>query len=76
MLSAALRQGLWSSYGPFTLELMALPSNALRSPSGMGLPFFLREQRLTAAGLNVFAQLHPKGRLYVFPPFALITSLL
>ena len=50
MLSADLRATLWSSYGPFALDLMALPSNALRSPSGVRLPFFSRK-------------LHPSARV-------------
>ena len=76
MLSAALRLQLWSCYGPFTCDLMALPSNALRSPAGARLPFFSREQHPSAAGLNVFAQPRPRGRLYVFPPFTIITPLI
>ena len=76
MLSADLPRTLWSSYGPFALNLMALPSNALRSPSGMRLPCFLRELHPSAAGVNVFSQPCLKGRLYAFPPFGLISPLI
>ena len=76
MLSASLRLALWSCYGPFSCDRMALPSNALRSPSGARLPFFSREPHPLAAGLNVFAQPCPRGRSYVFPPFALVTPLI
>ena len=76
MLSSALRSKLWSVYGPFTFDLMALPSNALRAPSGRALPFFSRYPSPLSAGVNLFAQSPPRGRLYVFPPFGVIVSLI
>ena len=76
MLSAALRRKLWSAYGPFSFDLMALPSNVLRDPSGRPLPFFSRYPVPSAAGTCVFAQSPPSGRLYVYPPFIVITPLL
>lgn len=76
MLSESLRRKLWSTYGPFSFDLMALPSNVLRDPSGRPLPFFSRHPVPAAVGTNVFAQSAPRGRLYVNPPFAVITPLL
>ena len=75
MLSPALRAHVWSVYGPLAFDLMALPSNVFRSPSGMRLPFFSRDPLSSSAGTDVFAQRPPAGRLYVFPPFALILPL-
>ena len=76
MLAVPLRARLWDCYGPFSFDLMALPSNVLRDPSGHALPFFSRAPAPRSAGVNVFAQRPPKGRLYVFPPFAVITPLI
>ena len=75
-LSVKLRLRLWECYGPFSIDLMALPSNVMRSPSGRSLPFFSRAPAPGSAGCNVFLQSPPKGLLYVFPPFALITPLI
>ena len=76
MLSEPLRRKLWSAYGPFSFDLMALPSNVLCDPSGRPLPFFSHHPVPAAAGTNVFAQSAPQGRLYAYPPFAIITPLL
>ena len=76
MLSLDLRRRLWQAYGPFTFDLMASPSNVLRSPSGAPLPFFSRFDLPRSAGVDVFAQRPPSGRLYVFPPFAMIIPLI
>ena len=76
MLSPSLRHRLWSSYGPFSCDLMALPSNVLRSPSGRPLPFFSRDLFPSSLGTNVFAQRPPSGRLYVFPPFSIVAPLI
>ena len=54
---------------------MALPSNVLLSPSGAPLPFFSRDPSPSSAGVNVFTQRPPSGRLYVFPPFAMVVPL-
>ena len=56
MLSSALRSRLWSTYGPLSFDLMALPSNVMQSPSGVPLPFFSREPLPTSSGTDVFAQ--------------------
>ena len=75
-LSVQLCQRLWECYGPFSIDLMALPSNVLRSPSGRALPFFSRAPAPGSAGCNVFLQRPPKGLLYVYPPFNLSTALI
>ena len=76
MLSPSLRRQIWECYGPFSFDLMALPSNVFRDPSGKALKFFSRAPAPSSAGVNVFAQRAPGGRLYVFPPFAVITALI
>ena len=76
MLSPSLRSRLWSLYGPFSFDLMALPSNVFRRPSGSPLPFFSPDPFPSSHGTNIFAQSPPRGRLYVFPPFTLIVSLI
>ena len=75
-LSDKLRRKIWDHYGPFSFDLMALPSNVLRSPSGRPLPFFSRFPLPSASGSDVFAQSAPEGRLYVFPPFCVIVPLI
>ena len=76
MLTAPLRCKLWQCYGPFSFDLMALPSNVFKDPSGRALPFFSRAPVPSSAGTNVFAQRPPKGVLYVYPPFAVITPVI
>ena len=76
MLSVALRRQVWDCYGPFSYDLMAQPSNVFKTPAGKPLKFFSRAPAPNSAGVNVFAQRPPKGRLYVYPPFAVITPLI
>ena len=76
MLSVALRRQIWDCYGPLSFDLMALPSNVFRDPAGRALKFFSRAPVPNSAGVNVFSQRPPKGRLYVYPPFAVITPLI
>ena len=75
-LSDKLRRKIWGCYGPFSFDLMALPSNVFRSPSGRPLPFFSRFPLPSASGTDVFAQSAPEGRLYAFPPFCVIVPLI
>ena len=75
-LSARLRRVLWSCYGPFSFDLLALPSNVFRDPSGAPLPFFSPTPSPSSAGVNVFSQPPPSGMLYAFPPFAIIIPLI
>jgi hypothetical protein len=74
-LSSVLRDRLWGSFGPFSFDLLALPSNVFRDPSGLPLPFFSLAPCPSSSGTNVFAQSPPSGILYAFPPFALIVPL-
>ena len=76
MLSEGLRTLLWRVYGPFSFDLMALPSNVFRDPAGRPLPFYSRFPLFSASGTNVFAQPAPAGRPYVFPPFCLAVPLI
>ena len=76
LLAERLRKRLWSCYGPFSFDLLALPSNVFRDPSGGALPFFSPSPVRSSAGVNVFAQSAPSGMLYAFPPFAIITPLI
>ena len=76
MLSDRLRSLLWSELGPFSFDLMALPSNVFVTPAGQHLPFFSRQPAPGSSGTNVFAQCPPAGRLYAFPPFCVITPLI
>ena len=75
MLAPALRRQLWRVYGPFTFDLMALPSNVMEDAAGRPLPFFSRYPTPSSSGVNVFAQRPPSGLLYVFPVFGLIPGL-
>ena len=75
-LSDRLRRLLWRCYGPFSFDLMALPSNAFRGPNGRAIPFFSRFPLPSSRGANVFAQSLPGGRLYAFPPFCLIVPVI
>ena len=76
MLSTVLRRKIWDCYGPLHFDLMALPSNVFKGPSGKALPFFSRAPCPGSAGVNVFVQNAPKGRLYAYPPFAIIVPLI
>ena len=75
-LSFGLRRLLWRCYGPFSFDLMALPSNVFRDPEGRPLPFFSRFPLPSSRGANLFVQSAPAGRLYVFPPFCIIVPLI
>ena len=57
MLSSDVRSRLWSLYGPFSFDLMALPSNVFSSPSGSPLPFFSRDPFPSSRGTNVSSSL-------------------
>ena len=75
-LSARLRQQLWTSFGPFSFDLLALPSNVFRDPSGKALPFFSLFPVASSSGANVFVQPPPSGVLYAFPPFVILVPLI
>lgn len=54
MLAPRLRHLIWRHYGPFSFDLMALPSNVFRTPSGSPLAFFSPFPVPSSAGVNVF----------------------
>ncbi len=65
-----------------SVDLMALPSNVMRSSTGVMLPFFSPHPTPGCSGVNVFSQLpdiHPPqlfSNPYVFPPICLIPNVL
>ena len=66
-----------STFGPHTIDLMALPSNVKLDRSGRPLRFFSPFPCVQAQGTNVFYQvLSPSENAFVFPPFTLIGPLL
>lgn len=71
-----LRKAVNERFGPFSVDLMATPSNAMVGINGKKLRFFSRFPMPGTDGVNVFSQNKPEGVLYVFPPFNLITSLI
>ena len=64
------------------VDLMALPSNVMRSSTGAMLPFFSPHPTPGCSGVNVLSQspdIHPPLLLsnpYVFPPICLIPNVL
>ena len=75
-LVPSLRRQLWDTFGPFSIDLMALPSNAFRRPSGALIPFFSPTPLPSSAGANVFSQERPYGVAYAFPPFVMVPALI
>ena len=73
-LSGHLREALWRWCGPFSWDLMALPSNSF-SVAGVSLPFFSPFPVAGSAGVDVFSQSAPSGVLYAFPPFVMVSAL-
>ena len=65
-LLTGLRLKVWGEFGPFSIDLMALPSNVLKKPSGRPLPFFLEFAVPGSSGVDVFAQRRPHGVVYTF----------
>ena len=75
-----LSQDRWkridTTFGPHTIDLMALPFNVRHNRSGNPLPFFSPFPCPQSAGTNVFAQsIARQENAYVFPPFLLIGPL-
>ena len=76
-----LQDVLGSSNG-HSVDLMALPSNVMRSSTGAMLPFFSPHPTPGCSGVNVFSQspdIHPPllfSNPYVFPPICLIPNVL
>ena len=64
-------------FGPHTLDMMALDSNAQKDASGNLLKHFTPHPTPLSASVNVFAQVIPRDEnAYVFTPFLLIGPLL
>ena len=76
-MDCTLRREAWhviqARWGPHTLDLMALDSNAMLDAQGQVLPHFTRFPTPASAGVNVFAQQWSKlENPYVFPPIFLV----
>ena len=77
MLSKVVWADVDSRFGPHTLDLMALDSNAQRGRDGQALPHFSPTPMPFSQGVNVFSQSWSnKDNPYVFPPFGLVGSVL
>ena len=64
-------------FGPHTVDLMALDSNAMRSSDGTLLKHFTPGPSPFLAGVNVFSQtISTETNPYVFPPISMIFPLL
>lgn len=79
-LDCTLSADVWklvdTTFGPHSIDLMALPSNVRYDRSGNPLRFFSPFPCVQSAGTNVFAQeIAPQENAYVFPPFVLIGPL-
>jgi len=80
-LGATLSEDSWKvierTFGPHSIDLMALPSNARRDHSGRRLRFFSLFPCQGSSGTNIFSQiLSLYENVYVFPPFVLVGPLL
>ena len=77
MLSKLVWADVDSRFGPHTLDLMALDSNAQRGRDGQALPHFSPTPMPFSQGVNIFSQSWSnKDNPYVFPPFGLVGSVL
>ena len=65
-----------ASFGPHSVDLMAIPSNVKRFRDGEKPKFFSPHPCKESSGVNVFAQnLSMDENYYVFPPFVLIACM-
>ena len=65
------------TFGPHTVDMMAIPSNVRADSQGHSLKFFSPFPCEGSSGINVFSQqLSPAEIYYIFPPFVLIGPLL
>lgn len=77
MLSSSSWKKLQDIWGPHSIDLMALDSNAQRDYDGLPLPHYTPWLTEFSAGVNVFAQhISTKDNAYVFPPLVLVGPLL
>ncbi|KAK3749995.1 hypothetical protein QZH41_000415 [Actinostola sp. cb2023] len=80
-LDCTLSPEIWATveehFGPHTIDLMSLDSNAQRDASGQPLKHYTPFFTPLSSGINVFAQLIKwDENVYVFPPFVLVGPLL
>ena len=77
MLSESAWLKVDSRFGPHTLDMMSLDSNAQKDASGDLLKHFTPFPTPLSAGVNVFAQvIQQEENAYVFLPFVLVGPLL
>ena len=77
MLSRKAWQELEKRFGPHTIDLMSLDSNAQIDSKGEMLTHFTPFFTPHSSGVNVFAQtISAAENAYVFPPFLLVGPLL
>ncbi|KAK3713859.1 hypothetical protein QZH41_001889 [Actinostola sp. cb2023] len=77
MLSKSAWMKVNSRFGPHTLDLMSLDSNAQKEASGNPLRYFTPHPTPLSSGVNVFAQEFPlENNAYVFPHFVIVGPLL
>lgn len=89
LADSRLSVGCWNRVqdafgGPIghSVDLMALPSNVMRSSTGVTLPFFSPHPTPGCSGVNLFSQspdIHPPllfSNPYIFPPICLIPNVL
>ena len=77
MLSESAWLKVDSRFGPHTLNMMSLDSNAQKDASGNLLTHFNPFPTPLSTGINVFAQvIQQEENAYVFPPFVLMGPLL
>ena len=78
---ARLHEDVWSLvdslFGPYTVDMMALDSNAVCNADGICLPHFTPCALPHSSGVNVFSQtLSSRENYYVFPPFNMVQPIL
>lgn len=77
MLSPDSWNKVESAYGPHSIDLMSLDSNAMKSENGCALKHFTPYATPKSDGINIFAQsLAQETNMYVFPPFGMILPVL
>lgn len=80
-LDSHLSPGVWkkldATFGPHSIDLMAIPENVRYNPSGKPLRFFAPLPCPGCSGVNIFSQVvSSQENAYVFPPFTLIGPVL
>ena len=65
------------NFGPHTVDLMALNSNAMVGQNGKTLRHFTPTPSMNGSGVSIFAQdISSEVTPYVFPPFCMISTVL